>query len=99
MARDTMMVEERKPVRAHSLSLEDREKLSLRGVVEVDSFQESEVVLLTEGGYLSIEGEDLHILKLDLEAGQMFIEGLINAMTYAQEQQRREGGLFSRMFR
>ena len=77
---------EKTPVRPHMLSLDDRQRLNLRGVVEVDNFNESEVVLLTQGGYLSIDGEDLHIRRLDLEQGHMIIEGFITALTYADEQ-------------
>ncbi|MGI6004221.1 MAG: sporulation protein YabP [Christensenellales bacterium] len=93
--------EVRVAAKPHTLSLEDRQRLNLRGVLEVDVFNDSEVVLLTEGGYLSIDGTDLHIRKLDLESGHMVIEGLVHAMTYADDSHAETsgGGFFSRIFR
>lgn len=71
--------------------------MSVSGVKDVDSFNEQFVQLLTEAGELRIEGADLHITKLNLDEGQIMLEGEITAMEYAEAEER--GSLFGRIFR
>ncbi|MEW6547552.1 MAG: sporulation protein YabP [Bacillota bacterium] len=67
----------------HVISIVNREKLEVRGVSRVESFDEEEIVLETELGMLTIRGQDLHIQNVDVEQGQFAVEGLINALQYA----------------
>lgn len=85
-------------LRCHSIHIENRELASITGVKDVASFNENEVILMTEGGGLSIDGNELHITKLNLEEGQVIIEGQIIAFEYDDMPVQR-GSLFSRMFR
>ena len=66
----------------HNIVLENQERLSVSGVLDVDTFDEGKIVLLTENDTLIIEGEALHIQKLDVASGQLLIEGAIYAMEY-----------------
>lgn len=66
----------------HNLILEDKNKLSISGVADVDTFDEAKIVLFTEDDTLEIEGNDLHIQKLNVSDGEMIIEGEINAIVY-----------------
>ncbi len=67
---------------AHNLILEDKSKLSISGVCDVDTFDESKIVLFTEDDTVEIEGADLHIQKLSVSDGEMIIEGEITAIIY-----------------
>ena len=67
----------------HSLVLEDKAKLSISGVVDVDTFDEAKNVLFTDEDTLEVEGADLHIQKLNVSDGEMIIEGEINSMIYS----------------
>lgn len=67
----------------HLVSIVNREKLEVRGVSRVESFDEEEIVLETDLGMLTIRGQDLHIQNVDVEHGQFVVEGLINALQYA----------------
>ena len=69
--------------RPHNLILEEKSKLSISGVVDVDTFDERKIVLFTTEDTLEIEGEDLHIQKLDVANGEMIIEGEINGIVYS----------------
>ena len=84
--------------RFHTVQLDNRAKAVLTGVDDVDSFNEMEVNLITEAGYVTISGKDLHISHLSLEEGQLVVEGQISGITYA-DSMAQEGGLFSRLFR
>ena len=66
----------------HLLSLDNRVKLLLTGAEDVSGFNEETVSVKTTCGTLIIKGEKLHIDKLNLETGEVSIDGKINAMQY-----------------
>lgn len=80
----------------HHLVLEDRERLTVSGVEEVESFDESAIVMVTGQGVLVVRGEGLHIEKLSLDGGDLKVEGTVESLTYEQGRQGR-GGLLSRL--
>ena len=73
------MEEERKS----SLSLEDRKKLTLSGVLEVVNFDDEKISLNTIMGNLAIKGEGLKMNKLDVQNGDVIIMGYISSMIYS----------------
>nr|MDD6336345.1 sporulation protein YabP [bacterium] len=85
--------------RTHTIMVENREHIIVTGVQDVESFNEAEVTLVTEGGVLTLIGQGMHIVKLSLEEGQLVLDGLMEAMEYAQQRQEGRRGLFSRMMR
>lgn len=82
---------------AHHIILEEREQLAVSGVEEVESFDESSVVMRTNQGALLIHGSSLHIEKLSLDGGEVLVQGEVDALTY--EEELSQGGFFSRLFR
>jgi len=78
----------------HSISLESREKLTVTGVMDVESFDENLIVLDTVRGVLLVRGQDLHLQLLSLEGGQAVVDGLVDSLSYEEE---RKGGLFGRL--
>lgn len=93
-----MAYEELRPGTAHHLSLEDRERLTVSGVEEVESFDESTIVMNTALGVLVVRGEDLHIEKLSLDGGDLKVEGTVESLTYEADRRER-GGFLSRLLR
>jgi sporulation protein YabP len=88
----------------HELVISNRERLRVTGVVHVVSFDERQVALETEAGLLTIEGEDFHITTVDLDKGNLQLEGLIASLEYspvdrAREKRQKERGLLARIFR
>ena len=85
----------------HNLILENRKKLSVSGIEEVESFNEEEIILRTsEEGVLVIKGEDLHINKLSVDSGDVSITGEVSAMDYIDRSPKVKGpGLLSRLLR
>ena len=88
-----------RPELGHRVLLEDREQLVVSGVEEVESFDESAIVMSTTRGTLVIRGEDLHIEKLSLDGGDLKVEGNVDSLTYEDGGRDRSGGLFARLFR
>ncbi|HIS60318.1 MAG TPA: sporulation protein YabP [Candidatus Faecousia faecipullorum] len=75
----------------HSLQLSDRKKLTMTGVEEVVSFDDTAVVLHTSLGTLVVQGRDLKLKKLSQDGGQVAVEGEISALGY--QEPRAEGWL------
>ena len=80
----------------HRLTLNERHQLTMTGVTEVVSFDDTAVVLRTELGTLSVHGQQLQLKTLSVDGGQIAVEGSVTAMVY--EEPRPKGGLLSRLF-
>ena len=73
--------------------------MTLSGITDVDSFDEQLVVLYCDTGQIAIRGEQLHISRIDVETGEVNLEGgRIDGVTYTDQWPNR-GGLLSRLFR
>lgn len=86
-------------LRSHSVHLDNRELLSVTGVRDVGCFNDREVMLTTDAGAMTVEGEGLHITKLDLDDGQVMIEGDVSAVIYEDEPPEKRESFLKRMFR
>ena len=72
-----------KVVLPHKVIINDRKNGSLTGVSDVLSFDIHEVVLETSQGMLVVKGEDLHVNRLNLEKGEVDLDGTIDSLTYS----------------
>ncbi len=81
----------------HKLTLDGRNRLTLTGVTEVESFDEAMVVLHTTRGTLLIRGDGLHLQLLSLDGGQVHVDGTVQSMTY-EDDRPTAGGFFARLF-
>lgn len=75
-----------------NLILENREKLTITGVVDVLSFDDQIVIVETELGLLTIKGEDLRINKLSIDSSEVVIEGEIFNLGYSDENLKKTNG-------
>ena len=80
----------------HDLKLEGREKLTLSGITEVISFDDTAVQMHTPLGRLTVLGQQLQLRSLTPESGNVTIRGQIDALSY--EQTGNTGGWLSRFF-
>lgn len=86
-----------RPDLPHELRLENRARLNVTGVREVESFDENAVVLHTAKGVLVIRGQSLHLQTLSIDGGQVAVDGMVDALVY--EETQKQGSFFSRLFR
>ncbi|MBQ2705570.1 MAG: sporulation protein YabP [Agathobacter sp.] len=77
-------MEENKSIKSHKIVLSNRKAGSFTGILDVISFDISEILLETEQGMLHVKGNDLHVNRLNLEKGEVDIEGSIDAFSYSQ---------------
>ena len=83
-----MSIEERKNLSStviQNLVLENREKLSISGVLDVLSFDDQVVVVETELGLLNVKGENLRINKLSIDTSEVIVEGDIYNLLYSEK--------------
>ena len=82
----------------HRVTLEDREQLTVTGVEEVESFDESSIVMVTVRGTLVVRGSGLHIEQLSLDGGQLRVEGSVESLAY-EDDGSGPVGFWGRLFR
>ena len=83
-----------------NIILENREKLSISGVLDVLSFDDQIVILETELGLLTVKGENLRINKLSLDTEEVVIDGEIYNLGYSEkESNQKSGGFLGKIFR
>lgn len=93
-------MDDKRPAALHRLMLERQKGGTITGIREVISFDEKEILLHTEDGKLSVKGEELHVRHLDLESGEISLEGKIDSLTYlGRKKDKKEESLLKRLFR
>ena len=89
-----MLMDETTPNR---LVLDQRNRLTVSGVDEVESFDESAIRMTTKGGDLLVRGRGLHIEKLSLDGGDLLVDGTVDALIYQEPEEA--ASFLSRLFR
>lgn len=81
----------------HRLELNNREQLTVSGVEEVERFDEEEIVMRTAAGILVVGGSGLHIGKLNLDGGELHVDGAIHTLLYEDRSTSSQGGFLRRL--
>jgi sporulation protein YabP len=99
-----MTIDERKQISTNIIQnviLENREKLTISGVLDVLSFDDQIVIVETDLGLLTIKGENLRINKLSLDTTEVIVEGKIFSLSYSEKSldKNSSGGLLGKIFK
>ena len=98
-----MALEERKLTTniVQNVILENRNKLSISGVLDVLSFDDQIVILETELGLLTVKGENLRINKLSLDTAEVIVDGEIYSLGYSEKSMEKKsgGGILGKIFK
>ena len=73
----------------HKLTLDERQKLTMTGVTEVVSFDDTTVVMRTALGTLEGLGQELKLKTRSLDGGQVAVDGHISALYYEEPREKR----------
>ncbi|WP_124065800.1 sporulation protein YabP [Clostridium sp. E02] len=94
-------MEEKVNIRPHRLTIENRASGTMTGIREVVSFDESQIVLDTDMGLLTLKGKELHVSRLTLDKGEVDINGTVESLNYSSNEALRRSGesLLSRLFK
>lgn len=82
-----------------SIMLENREKLTVTGVIDIHSFDDELVLAQTDLGILTIKGDDLKMNKLNLDNNELIVEGKIGAVAYSDVTNGKKSGLMNKLFK
>ena len=87
------MIENNKIIK-HDVIIKSRNRLEMTGISDVISYDESEILVVTDEISLSIEGESLKIEKFDSEKEDLIVNGLINGLFYYNKDFKKKKSLF-----
>ena len=93
------MTEKRVEFKNQNLLLENRSKLTITGVEQVESFNENTIILMTVKGGITIKGEELNVGKLNLDDGNVKIDGTINGIIYNDKDSSQKGNIIGKLFK
>ncbi|MFA5576399.1 MAG: sporulation protein YabP [Tissierellaceae bacterium] len=80
------MTENRIRFKNQNISIEDREKITITGVEQVESYNDNTVILNTIKGAITVKGEGLNISKLNLDEGSVIVDGKVNGINYSSRE-------------
>ena len=74
--------------------------MSIDGVENVVSFDDSQIELVTTCGDITIEGSDLHISVLELESGVVELDGNVEGIFYTDKNRNdnKNRGFMAKLF-
>ena len=81
--------------------MNNRKVGNISGVLDVISFDITEILLETEQGMLMIKGKDLHVNRLSLDKGEVDIAGHFDSVAYSDVPQNSKKGenFFLKLFK
>lgn len=82
-----------------NIFLENRQKISITEVQDVNSFDDEMIEVLTPKGNIIIKGSNLQIQKLDLEDGKVIINGTINSINYIEKDGSKGKGFLGKVLK
>lgn len=86
--------------RTHSVKIDNRKQIMVTAVDDVESFDEEKVVILTEMGTMTITGADFRISRLNVDDGQLIIDGEVDEIQYSDTvREENSRGFFGRLFK
>lgn len=84
--------------RGHRVVMTDRKNMLVTDVIDVDSFNLTEILLETGQGTILVKGNDIHVKRLNLERGEADIEGKFDSIVYTKDKGKSDS-LLKRMFK
>ena len=82
----------------HSVFMEEREKLSIAGVRDVNSFDEETLIVFTDLGEITVKGEGIKVTHFSVETGDFSATGSFQSFFYS-ERLPKSSGLLARLFK
>ncbi len=91
------MADDKNIIFPHSLTLDERSNLIVSGVSDIGGYDEQTIVAITTKGELTVKGEEMRIVRMSTDSGELVVEGHVTSLTYSEL--KVQGGFFSRLFK
>jgi sporulation protein YabP len=84
----------------HTIVMENRNSVKITGVLDVVSFDMETIVAETEMGVIILKGDGLHVNRLNLQNGELDIDGEVSSLAYEENFARgHKGSFFGSLFK
>lgn len=84
----------------HNLVMENRRRVVLSGIKEIEGFTETEVCLYTDMGQLTVKGKKLHVDRFSTETGELVMVGdMVNSLIYSEKLRRTPNNFITKLFK
>jgi len=83
----------------HVITIDNRQKMTITELVEIDSFDEEEIRAILKDGAMVVKGTSLNIKALDLEVGTASITGNIDSLIYVKMRDKGDKGLLAKLMK
>lgn len=93
------MEDKKKIITNQNIIMENREKITVTGVIDIHSFDDELVLAQTDLGILTIKGDDLKMNKLNLDNNELIVEGQIMAVAYSDIAGSKKSGFMNKLFK
>lgn len=94
-------MEQKKDIQNQVITITNRKRLEISSIKKIESMNEEEFVVLTNLSTVRISGENLEMLHLDLDKGNLLIGGTIDDVVYLDKEVTKEKkqGFMSKIFK
>lgn len=83
-----------------NVELKDRKKLEISGIKKIESLNSEEFLIDTKLGLLHVRGKELEMQLLDIDKGNIWISGNVNAIEYIEPVTKKEKtSFFGKVFK
>lgn len=88
-------------LKGHCVTINNRSRTRITGVLDVISFDTEEIILETEEGRMQITGSGLQVKQLAIESGTVEIEGRPDTIQYTEDRKScaNNNSVLARFFR
>lgn len=70
--------------------IRDRSQLTVTSVEDVQSFDDSCIILKSGYGLMAIDGSELHITELSTDSGELLVEGKIGGVVFFEADEKKK---------
>lgn len=92
-------MENTKISRNHTLHIDNRQKVDITGITKVIAFNEDNIILSTIMGLLNIKGKSMKMNKLNVDNGDMSLEGEIISFVYTSKEGEKKENILKKLFK
>ena len=83
----------------HYIQIENKERISISQVTDVDAFDEETLWANLEEGGVEITGEKLNVEKLDMQEGILVVSGKIISVQYTDKNKKEKTSICKKFSR
>lgn len=84
----------------HELKLSERSRIVLTGIKKIINFDSQEFLMESSLGVIHLKGNNLELIRLDTQDGNVKIKGKINGIEYLDgKEKNKEESLLAKLFK